>query len=183
MKSLDEVDQNSGNHNSDPLSFARNIALQQLNYAPRSRKELADKLKSKGVPSGISDQVLDRLAEVGLIDDLAYAQMLVRSKQNSRRLAKRALRVELAKKGISTEVSDQVLAQINPADELAMARLIVEKKMRTLETVDSATIQRRLSGLLARKGYASNVSIQVIREAMAKHRGLNDEELDPSVSF
>ena len=65
MKSLDEVDQGSGNQVSDPLSFARNIALQQLNYAPRSRKELADKLKGKGVPEDISEQVLDRLTEVG----------------------------------------------------------------------------------------------------------------------
>ena len=178
MKSLDEVDQGSGNQVSDPLSFARNIALQQLNYAPRSRKELADKLKGKGVPDEISEQVLDRLTEVGLIDDLTYAQMLVRSKQNSRRLAKRALRVELTKKGISPEIANQVLDEVDPEDELEMARLVVEKKMRSLGTADAVTIQRRLSGLLARKGYASNVSMQVIREALAQHARRNDEEFD-----
>ena len=168
MKSLDGVDQGSGNQVSDPLSFARNIALQQLNYAPRSRKELADKLKGKGVPEDISEQVLDRLTEVGLIDDLTYAQMLVRSKQNSRRLAKRALRVELTKKGISQDIATQVLDEVDPDDELDMARLIVAKKMRSLGSADTATIQRRLSGLLARKGYASNVSMLVIREALTQ---------------
>ncbi len=168
MKSLDEVDQGSGNQVSDPLSFARNIALQQLNYAPRSRKELADKLKGKGVPEDISEQVLDRLTEVGLIDDLTYAQMLVRSKQNSRRLAKRALRVELTKKGISQDIATQVLDEVDPDDELEMARLIVAKKMRSLGSADTVTIQRRLSGLLARKGYASNVSMLVIREALTQ---------------
>ena len=178
MKSLDEVDQGSGNQVSDPLSFARNIALQQLNYAPRSRKELADKLKGKGVPEDISEQVLDRLTEVGLIDDLTYAQMLVRSKQNSRRLAKRALRVELTKKGISQDIATQVLDEVDPDDELEMARLIVAKKMRSLGSADTATIQRRLSGLLARKGYASNVSMLVIREALAQRSLDNEAEFD-----
>jgi len=178
MKSLDEVDQGSGDQVSDPLSFARNIALQQLNYAPRSRKELADKLKGKGVPPDVSDQVLDRLTEVGLIDDLNYAQMLVRSKQNSRRLAKRALRVELTKKGISQEIANLVLDEVSADDELEMARLIVEKKMRSLGSADNVTIQRRLSGLLARKGYASNVSMLVIREAIAQRASQNDDEFD-----
>ena len=94
--------------------------------------------------------------------------MLVRSKQNSRRLAKRALRVELTKKGISQDIATQVLDEVDPDDELDMARLIVAKKMRSLGSADTATIQRRLSGLLARKGYASNVSMLVIREALTQ---------------
>jgi hypothetical protein len=39
--------------------------------------------------------VLDRLSEVGLVDDHAYAQMLVRSQQAGRGLARNALAREL----------------------------------------------------------------------------------------
>ena len=104
--------------------------------------------------------------------------MLVRSKRNSRRLAKRALRVELTKKGISQEIANLVLDEVSADDELEMARLIVEKKMRSLGSADNVTIQRRLSGLLARKGYASNVSMVVIREAIAQRASHNDDEFD-----
>ena len=177
MTSRNRVDRESGNQVSDPLSFARNIALQQLNYAPRSRKELADKMRSKDVPADIINQVLDRLTEVGLIDDVAYAQMLVRSKQNSRKLATRALRVELTKKGISPEVAAQVLAEVSSDDELEMARAVVEKKMRSLSNYDVDVVKRRLGSMLARKGYSSNITMQVIREALvARDAEINDAD-------
>ncbi|MEO7235841.1 MAG: RecX family transcriptional regulator, partial [Lapillicoccus sp.] len=46
-------------------------------------------------------RVLDRMTEVGLVDDEAYAAMLVRSQQSGRGLAKRALAHELRGKGVA----------------------------------------------------------------------------------
>ncbi len=179
MSQDNDMDQESRNGISDPLSFARNIALQQLNYAPRSRKELLDKMTSKAVPPDIAEQVLDRLTEVGLIDDRAYAQMLVRSKQNSRKLAKRALSVELSKKGITGEVAQEVLGEISDDDERELARAAVDKKLRSMSALDIDTVKRRLSGLLARKGFSSAVSMAVIREALAQRA--SESELDDLV--
>lgn len=58
----------------DPLAVAREIALRQLTVRARSRAELAKALARSGVPDETGEQVLDRLAEVGLIDDTAFAR-------------------------------------------------------------------------------------------------------------
>lgn len=156
----------------DPLSFARQIALRQLTMAPRSRKELFDKMLTKGVPEQIATIVLDRLVEVGLVDDVAYAHMLVRSKTNSRSLAKRALRVELTKKGIDPEIQNSVLDCVTDDDEYEMATALVAKKIRNMRELPTEARFRRLTGLLARKGYPANITIRVVREAIAEFDAL-----------
>src|SRR5690625_442791 len=63
---------------------ARAILLRQLAAAPRSRAQLAEKLSARNVPDELAETLLDRFEEVGLIDDAAYAEMLVRSRHNER---------------------------------------------------------------------------------------------------
>ena len=86
-----------------PRGVARAIVLKQLSMAPRSRHQLADKLRQRGCPDDVSARVLDRMEAVGLVDDDAYAQMVVRSKQATRGLAKRALAQELRVKGVADD--------------------------------------------------------------------------------
>ena len=166
-------DQSQGIPEADPLSFARQIALRQLTMAPRSRKELHDKMLTKGVPDYIAVEVLDRLVEVGLVDDVAYAHMLVRSKTNSRSLAKRALRVELTKKGIDPEIQNVVLLDVSDDDEYRMATDLVAKKIRNMGGLSADARWRRLTGLLARKGYTTGTTIRVVKEALAEFEDLN----------
>ncbi|MSY98411.1 MAG: hypothetical protein F2701_06800, partial [Actinobacteria bacterium] len=63
---------------------ARNIVLRKLNYAPRTRSELATDLVAGGIPESIREQVLDRYVEVGLIDDAALAELWVTSRQRTK---------------------------------------------------------------------------------------------------
>lgn len=151
----------------NPYDVAKAIVLRQLTMAPRSRKQLADKLRSKGCDDDVAAAVLDRLTEVGLIDDEAYARMLVRSQQVGRGLAKRALAQELRKKGIDDEIAHETLDQVDPEQEKEQARALVAKKMRSMHGLDATVQTRRLAGMLARKGYPSSVSWAVIREAVS----------------
>lgn len=165
-------DQSRSIPEADPLSFARQIALRQLTMAPRSRKELHDKMLAKGVPEQIAVAVLDRLVDVGLVDDVAYAHMLVRSKTNSRSLAKRALRIELTKKGIDPEIQNLVLADVTDDDEYRMATELVAKKIRSMASLSPEARWRRLTGLLARKGYTTGTTIRVVKEQIAEFHDL-----------
>ena len=70
-----------------PESVARAIVLRQLSMAPRSRAQLERKLSQRGCDPEVAARVLDRMTEVGLVDDEAYAEMLVRSKQARRRVS------------------------------------------------------------------------------------------------
>lgn len=152
----------------DPYDVARQIVLRQLAMAPRSRQQLLDKLRQRNCPDEVAEAVLDRMTEVGLVDDEAYAAMLVRSKQAGRGLATRALARELRTKGIDPETAEATLADIDPEAERERARALVDKKLRTMHGLDPNVQTRRLAGMLARKGYPSSMAFAVIREAIAE---------------
>jgi regulatory protein len=151
----------------DPHQVARQIVLRQLAMAPRSRAELLQKLEQRSCPADVAETVLDRMTEVGLIDDQAYAEMLVRTQQAGRGLARRALARELHTKGIEDHLADQALASISDEDERDRARTLVDKKLRAMHGLGIQVQTRRLAGMLARKGYSSSITYAVIREAIA----------------
>ena len=150
----------------DPYAVARQIVLRQLTTAPRSRAQLEDKLRAKHCDPDVAKVVLDRLTEVGLVDDEAYAAMLVRSGQSGRGLARRALGQELRKMGVDRDVADEALQQVGDEDERDRARHLVDKRLRTMHGLERQVQTRRLAGMLARKGYSSSMSFAVIREAL-----------------
>jgi regulatory protein len=151
----------------DPYDVARQIVLRQLTMAPRSRAQLEDKLRQRDCPDDVAAAVLDRLTDVGLVDDEAYAQMLVRSQQAGRGLARRALARELRTKGIDPELAAETLEGIDEESERERARGLVAKKLRSMHGLPAEVQTRRLAGMLARKGYSSTTAFAVIREAIA----------------
>src|ERR1035438_10071323 len=58
----------------DPHEVARQIVLRQLAMAPRSRAELAQKLAQRGCAAEVAATVLDRMTQVGLVDDESYVK-------------------------------------------------------------------------------------------------------------
>src|SRR3954453_2379389 len=106
----------------DPESVARTICLNLLTGAPRSRAELAKALRKRQVPADVAQQVLDRLTDVNLIDDAAYAEAFVESRHRGRGLARSALRQELRRKGVDDAVATAAGEQIEADDGRAAPR-------------------------------------------------------------
>lgn len=150
----------------DAEAVARKILLDQLTGQARSRSELAGKLAKKGVPDEVAEPLLTRFEEVGLIDDETFAKMWVQSRQSGKGLARRALAQELRRKGIDDEVAKEALDEVDPDAEVESARLLVQRKMRSVQRVDRNTAIRRLTGMLARKGYPPAVAMRVVREEL-----------------
>ena len=151
----------------DHEAVARKILLDQLTGRARSRSELAGKLAKKHVPADVADRLLDRFEDVGLVDDAAFAREWVQSRQVGRGLARRALAAELRRKGVAQEVIAEAVETVEPDDEVAAARELVRRKLPSLQRYDEVTVIRRLTGMLARKGYSSGVAYQVVREEIA----------------
>ena len=152
---------------------AKRIVLRRLAAAPRSRAQLAETLAGKQIPQAVADAVLDRMEEVGLVDDEAFAEMVVRSASQGRGLARRSLAEELRKRGVSDEIAEQALSPVDDATERDAARWLVDKRLRTMGGLEIDVKRRRLAGMLARKGYSSGVVYPVVSEAlaeMAEHR-------------
>jgi len=126
------------------------------------------------VPDDLAERLLDRFEEVGLVDDAAYAEMIVRTRHQERGLARRALAHELRRKGVDPEVAEQALEQIDDDTELAAARELARRRARATRGLDPVKRRRRLAGMLARKGYSPGVTMRAVAEALAAD---GDEEL------
>ena len=150
----------------DPESVARAICLRALTGAAKTRQQLAGLLARRGVPEEAAVAVLDRLTEVGLIDDAAFARAWVGSRQAGRGLARRALRAELHAKGVDAEVAAEAVALVDEEDERSAARDLVRRRLSGMHRLDRATVTRRLMGMLARKGYSGGLAAAVVREAL-----------------
>ena len=160
----------AGDDPGDPEQVARSICLRALTGAPKTRQQLADLLAKRGIPGHVAELVLDRFGEVGLIDDAAFARAWVTSRQAGRGLARRALKAELRAKGVDGEVAEEAVALVDDQDEWEAARRLVQRRMPGLRRVDRVTAERRLVGMLARKGYGAGLAAWVVREALDADR-------------
>ncbi|WP_291799854.1 regulatory protein RecX [Cellulomonas sp.] len=151
----------------DHESVARAIGLRMLAGAPRSRAELAAAMVRKDVPSDVSDAVLDRFTEVGLLDDAEYARMLVRTRQGERGLARRAIGAELRRRGIADEVAGEALSEVDDEDEERAARALVRRRLAATRGLDSQTRARRIFAALGRRGYGGTLISRLVREELA----------------
>lgn len=162
----------------DPESAARTVCLDLLATRARSRAELADELARRDVPDDAAATVLDRLSEVGLIDDAAFAEQWIRSRHEHRGLGRRALADELRRKGVDRPTASAALDELGRDDERARAEELVRKRLPSLARFDTATATRRLVGMLARKGYDAGLTYEVVRAAVAERDEGADGLLD-----
>lgn len=150
----------------DPVQRARELCLRLLASRPRTRTELADAMRRRGVPDDAAAAVLARFTDAGLIDDAVFARAWVESRHHNRGLARRALSTELKQRGVDSQDIEAAVSALDPADELATARRLVAKAMRASRGKPLPTRIRRLVGLLARKGYPAPVAYRIVREAI-----------------
>ncbi|WP_237174243.1 recombination regulator RecX [Prescottella equi] len=153
---------------------AKDVCLRLLTDRARSRAELEQKLAQKGYPQAVIDTVLDRLTEVKLVDDAAFAEQWVHSRHTYSGKGRRALATELRRKGIDDSTSNEALSQISADDERERAAELVRKKLLRTTSADISDrddrerLMRRLVGMLARRGYPAGLSFTVVKAELAE---------------
>ena len=151
---------------------ARNLCLRLLTARARTRSQLAGQLAKRGYPDDVSNRVLDRLTDVGLVDDVDFAEQWVRSRRVNAGKGKRALAAELRTKGVDDDVVTAALAGIDAGAERARAEQLVRDKLRRekLGDDDDTKVARRLVGMLARRGYNQTMAFDVVKDELASER-------------
>lgn len=135
---------------------ALHAALRLLDARPRSTAEVRLHLQRKAFAPETIEQAISRLSELGLLDDAAFSRYLIENRQSFRPRGARALRDELRRKGVARATIDAAIAAYagdetaEAAQALAIARAALHRYARSL---DRATFQRRLGGLLQRRGF------------------------------
>lgn len=150
----------------DPVEVARAILLRALSERARTRSELATLLAKRNVPDEAAEEILDRFADVGLIDDAAFASAWVNSRQQRKHLSRRALRAELQRKGVGRDEMDEALAEVSHDDEYEAALSLARQRMARLAGLERDVQYRRLAGVLGRKGFSGSIVSSVLRQVL-----------------
>ena len=135
---------------SDQFQRCLNAALGYLSYRPRSQSELKERLGRRGFDGDDIAAVLGRLKEMGLVDDVSFAQFWRDNRQSFRPRSQRLTRLELRRKGVAEEIIDQTVSQVDDADSAYQAAL---GKARRLPRSDYQGFRRRLGEYLRRRGF------------------------------
>jgi len=148
------------------------LCLRLLTARARTRAELEGQLAKRGYPEEVSQRVLDRLAQVGLVNDEDFAEQWVRSRRVNAGKGKRALAAELRNKGVDNDVIAAALADIDAGAERERAEQLVRDKLRRerLADRDDIKVTRRLVGMLARRGYSQSMALDVVTSELASER-------------
>lgn len=156
----------------DDPAVVLEAALRFLESHARSESEVRRRLTQAGYRTELVDGAIVRLAELGVLDDEAFARAWVESRDRVRPRGERALRRELQLKGVAREVLDEVLSErrggtSGEADDVDRdaARRLLARNARSLERVaDPRTRRQRAYALLARNGFDPDVCREASRE-------------------
>lgn len=147
-------------------SVARRIALDALSRTARTRGQLEGLLKKKGIAPEAAAAVLDRFEEVGLIDDVDFAEAFVESRHRIRGQGGRALSMELRRRGVADDVVAEAVGGLSPEREFETACRIARSRYERMSAVAPEVKVRRLAGFLARKGYSGAIVARAVREVV-----------------
>jgi len=107
-------------------------------------------------PDEVSAEV-ERLERVGLLDDSALAENLVRTLQERKGLGRSAVSAELRRRKVDPLAIEEALGSIDADDELSRAIEVATKRAEQLRSYDPETARRRLGAYLQRRGYSGSV--------------------------
>ena len=142
-------------------------ALWLIGYRDHSHSELFNKLR-RDYKEEACEAAVNRLEELGLIDDGRYARRYAADLMNVKHLSARGIRQKLYEKGIDRDLIDEVIEEL-AVDEETQIRAVIEKKY--ARSLADEKGQRRAANALARMGY----SYSDIKSALREYIDIEDE--------
>ncbi len=129
---------------------AFNKAIELISRREHSRKEIITKLTQRSY-GDVADETADELERLGYLDDERFARMYANELKQRKTMGKRRISQELYIKGISRDIIQDVLDEIeeNPCEEII--EVINQKYYRYLD--DEKGRNRAINGLV-RLGYS-----------------------------
>jgi regulatory protein len=126
-----------------------NQALRWVAMRPRSEWEIDFYLRhKKKVSPALIERTLNKLSNIGLIDDFKLAQAWVNDRKFLRPTSRRKMMLELRKKHISGDVIEEVLKGDDGDERTALSEVIASKRRQSKYQDDLKLMQ-----YLARQGF------------------------------
>lgn len=121
-----------------------------LRYRPRSRAEVERYLRRKRFAEETITHVMTRLQDAGYLDDEAFARFWVENRQHFRPRSRRALGVELRRKGVAQDIVQAIVEEQNDEEAAWQA---VEARLSHWSNLSHEQLQRKLGDFLVRRGF------------------------------
>ncbi|HJX11941.1 MAG TPA: RecX family transcriptional regulator [Dehalococcoidales bacterium] len=131
-----------------------NTAIRFLGHRPRSEAEVRQRLLKHGFDGSGTEKALARLKEQGLVDDIAFARFWKENRETFSPRSRRLTRLELQRKGLDSDIIEQVVGELDDGDCAYRAAL---RQARRLSPADYPVFRRRLGAYLGRRGFGYDV--------------------------
>jgi len=160
----------------DGATAALEIAVRFLATRPRTRGEVDRRLRRAGVGEATIDATLDRLAEMGYVDDAAFARWWGEQRDRHAPRGSRMIEAELRQHGIGRDVIDGYRAEHAsperapedaglPGSEADRARDALDRHLRGRALPTDARALQRVGMFLVRRGFDPETVRSAIRAA------------------
>lgn len=153
--------------NKESFIRCRESALRIIERNYKTEKEVREKLVLKGYEQEAIDKAIDFLKEYKFLDDGNYTKMFIKNKLNSQGSQK--IKYSLMQKGVSKEVIEKELSNVDREEEKISALNLAKKKINTImkRETDTYKISGKLYRFLMTKGFNYELVKEVVKEVMS----------------
>lgn len=146
---------------------AKAVALDYIAYQARTEAEVMRKLARKGFPEHVAEEAVERMRELGYLDDVAYARAYAKGRLDGRGHGPQRIRADLRKRGVAPKTIDATLDDLVERDDLRDSAMEHgRKRWRRLQREDDPYKRRKkLADFLARRGFDFDL-IREVTEAL-----------------
>jgi regulatory protein len=149
-------------------------ALRLLAAGPRSERDLRERLgRRRGYRHEAVDAAVQRMRELGYLNDAAFARFWVESRQAGTPRSRRALAFELGRKGVGRDELDAALEGVSDAEAAYDA---AQRRLRALQGADKQTFERRLGTFLNSRGFGYGVARAAVQRCWADVNGESGDD-------
>lgn len=148
---------------------AWDYALHLLSYHSFTRQEMEKRLQRKGYSEELAQSVVQRLEELGLLDDREYARRWIERHKEGRPAGRRLLAWQLRQKGVEENiVATQLAEDLSREEERELALALARKQLNSLGGLEKRKLWSRLAGFLQRRGFEWELVEEVLRTLLGE---------------
>jgi regulatory protein len=172
MLSEKEIERLAG---ADRFEHCLNTALLFLGYRPRSEAEIRARLQRHRYTGDEIDRVIDRLKNLRLVDDAAFAEYWKENRTSFKPRGLRILKSELRQKGLDSGTISEAVEGI---DDLENARRAARVKASRLPATDYQVFRQKLGTYLQRRGFDYGVISRIIKLVWEERTGETGPDIE-----
>ncbi len=157
---------------------AYGAAARLVGYRMRTVSELEQRLLKKKFPPEIGARVIEKFADLGLLDDSRFAEAFVNSKLASKPIGRREMERRLREKGIDKVIAAKTISEVSSEEsQFQMACRAADSKLSSLRRFDLNKRREKLTAFLVRRGFEWDVVRRVVRKVLKDNSDVLDSAL------